>query len=280
MRKFYSFTIALFLIALVATMLLLRSEVGAATNVKRIMITGSSTIAPLMSELAQRYEVNHPELRIEVETGGSSRGIADARRGVVDFGMVSRVLKPEESDLRAYTVAWDGIAMIVHSSNTLSELSEAQVRAIYLGRIRNWKELGGEDRAIVVVHKAQGRSTLELFLEHFLLSAQEVRPSTIIGDNQQGIKLVSGNPSAIGYVSIGAAEYAANNGVSIRHLPLIGIESTRKNVQNGSYPLRRPLNLVVKGDLNRPEVKGFIDYCLSLEANDAIEEMFFVPLSH
>lgn len=242
-----------------------------------IIATGSSTVAPLVAEMVQSFEQQHPGVRINVETGGSSRGVADALRGLVDFGMVSRSLKPEEHELRAYTIAWDGIAIIVHSSNPISDLTEEQVRKIFRGEIANWSALGGPDKQIVVINKAQGRSTLELFLEHFGLKAEEVRASTVIGDNQQGIKLVAGNSAAIGYVSVGAAEYAEAQGTSLRSLPLRGVASTRANVQNGSYPLRRPLNLVIRGEPANPHVQAFIDFALSARSDQIIEELYFVP---
>lgn len=245
----------------------------------RLITTGSSTVAPLISEIAKRYEDNHPGTRIDVETGGSTRGVTDARRGAVSFGMASRALKEDENDLQAHTIAWDGVAMIVNSANKIPELSSEQIRAIYRGEISNWKEVGGNDQDIVVVNKAQGRSTLELFLEHFELKAEEIKADTIIGDNQQGIKLISQNPSAIGYVSIGAAEFEAKNTGLLRHLPLDGVASTTENVKNGTYPLRRPLNLVTKGALS-PAVSDFIKFATSNKVNDLIEELYFVPQSN
>jgi phosphate transport system substrate-binding protein len=146
---------------------------------------------------------------VDVQTGGSSRGIADARKGLADIGLVSRGLGPGESDLRASTIAIDGISVIVHASNAVAALSDAQIRAIYSGAGSNWREFGGVDRRITVVNKAAGRSTLELFLDHFGLRNSDVKAQVVIGDNQQGIKTVAGNRGAIGYVSIGTAEYAA-----------------------------------------------------------------------
>ena len=83
----------------------------------KLTLTGSSTVAPLAGELAKRYESLHPGVRIDVQTGGSSRGIADARRGTADIGMASRALKPGEEDLAAHTIALDGITVIVHKDN-------------------------------------------------------------------------------------------------------------------------------------------------------------------
>jgi len=247
-----------------------------ARDTKHVYATGSSTVAPLVSELAQAFEVNNPEYRIDVETGGSSRGIADATRGTVDFGMVSRALKENEVALQSATIAWDGIAMIVHSSNPVEELSPNQIQAIYKGEIDNWREVGGDDREIVVVNKAQGRSTLELFLEHFQLKAPDIKADTIIGDNQQGIKVVSASPAAIGYVSIVAAEYEIANGARLKALPLEGIQSTRANVLSGEYPLRRPLTIVYKKGALTESAEAFTSFMGSSKAVPIIEEMYFV----
>lgn len=245
----------------------------------RLITTGSSTVAPLIAELARIFEQHRPGTRIDVETGGSSRGIADVRSGVVDFGMASRALKPEEKEegLRSITVAMDGIAIVLHKKNPVSALTHDQIRDIYLGRINRWATVGGRDAPITVINKAQGRSTLELFLEHFSLRAEEVKASSIIGDNQQGLKLLSSNTDAIGYVSIGAAEYELEQGRPLKLLPMGGIEATTLNVRNGSYPLVRPLNLIVRGAL--PALaKEFIGFLRSESAANIIEEFYFVPV--
>jgi len=241
-----------------------------------ISLSGSSTVAPLVAELGKAFETRHPAVRINVEMGGSSRGIADARAGLVDIGMVSRALKPDESDLKAHTIARDGIAMIVHSGVPVKELSRERIIAIYTGEMTNWRDIGGEDRAITVVNKAEGRSTLELFLHYTGLKAPQIKASVVIGDNQQGIKSVASIPGAIGYVSIGAAEAAAAEGASIRLLPLGGVEPTMSSVRNGTFPISRPLNLVTKGEPGEV-ARAFIEFCRSADADATIQELFFVP---
>lgn len=243
----------------------------------KLMLTGSSTVAPLVLEIAKRYEASHPGTRIDVQTGGSSRGIADARSGVGDIGMVSRALKPDETDLVAHAIARDGIAIIVHASNPVTELSADQVRAIYRGQIATWQSVGGPERPITVVNKAEGRSTLELFLQHFGLANEQIRASVVIGDNEQGIKTVAGNPGAIGYVSVGAAEYAATHAVAIRLLPLDGIPASIETVKDGRFPLSRPLNLVTRGQA-QGLAEDFIAYARSAAVHDLVQGLYFVSL--
>jgi len=245
---------------------------------QRLVVTGSSTIAPLATVLAERFEARHPGVKIDVQAGGSARGIADVRQGLATLGMVSRALKPEEGDLAADTIAHDGITMIVHRNTPVTSLTREQIVAIYTGQLRNWNEVGGPDAAITVVNKAEGRSTLELFLSHFKLSAPAIRADVVIGDNQQGIKTVAGNPQAIGYVSIGTAEYEASRGGPIRLLPLDGIEPSTATVSAGRFPLSRPLNLVHRGELGGI-ARDFVDFARSTEVHDLVTGQYFVPLA-
>jgi phosphate transport system substrate-binding protein len=248
------------------------------TASQKLVLTGSSTIAPLAGEIARRFESRHPGTRVDVQTGGSSRGINDVRNGTADIGLVSRDLKPEERGLRTHTIAIDGVGIIVHASNPVLMLNRRQLIDIYSGKIVNWKEVGGANSPITVVNKAEGRSTLELFLNYLNLKNSQVKPQVIIGDNSQGIKTVAGNRDAIGYVSIGAAAYEAKHGTPVKLLPLDGVAATVANVRNGVFPLSRPLNLVtqaVPGGLARQ----FIEFARSLEVHDLVEAQYFVPVA-
>ena len=243
----------------------------------KLALTGSSTVAPLAAEIANRFESEHPGVRIDVQTGGSSRGVADARRGSADIGMASRALKESESGLLSFTIARDGICVILNSANPIKELTEQQVVDIYTGKIDNWSQVGGNDAPITVVNKAQGRSTLELFLEYFKLEATQVAADVIIGDNEQGIKTVSGNKNSVCYVSVGAAEYSAETGVPIKLLPLNGVPANIETVADGSFPLNRPLNLLTNAPPKGLK-KVFIDYAKSQKVHDLVTDLYFVPV--
>ncbi len=242
---------------------------------KHLTLTGSSTVAPLAMEIAKRYESQHPGVRIDVQMGGSSRGINDTRMGLAGIGMVSRALKPTEQDLTSFLIAMDGIGIILHKSNVVSALSDAQIIDIYTGKINNWQQLGAADLAITVVNKAEGRSTLELFLQYFTLKNSQIKAQVVIGENQQGIKTVAGNPGAIGYVSIGTAEYEQALGTPIKLLPMAGHAATVESVAKGDYPLSRQLNLVVSTE---PVglLKNFITFAQSTAVKDLIAAQFFV----
>ena len=244
----------------------------------RLVITGSSTIAPLVLAIGKRYESRRSGVRIDVQTGGSSRGISDIRQNLAHVGMASRALKNDEQDLYGTVIAYDGIGLIVHRSNTLAALDSNDITAIYTGRITNWKEVGGIDAPITVVNKADGRATLDLFLNYFNLQNTQVQAHVVIGDNEQGIKTVAGNPHAIAYVSIGTAEYDAAHGVPIKLLQLENIPASLKTLQEGRFPLSRPLTLVTN-KTPTGALKAFIDFAKSPEVHDLVTQYYFVPFA-
>jgi phosphate transport system substrate-binding protein len=243
----------------------------------RLTLTGSSTVAPLVAEIAKRFEQQHPEVRIDVQMGGSGKGIADARQGLVEIGMASRALQPSERELTAHPIAVDGVCLIAHASNPVETLDDTEVRAIYRDQINDWKAVGGKDLPMTVVHKAEGRATLAVFLEYFQLDNPEVVADVIVGDNQHGIKTVAATPGAIGYVSIGTAQADVAAGVPLKLLPVGGVPPTPANVAAGTFPLSRPLNLVTSGEPSRL-ARRFIAYCQSEAVDDLVIAQAFVPL--
>ncbi len=261
---------------LAAAILIIGGCKGGGDGGQRLMLTGSSTVAPLATEIARRFEARHPGVRVDVQMGGSSRGMADARQGLCDIGMMSRALKPGEEDLTATTIAHDGIGIIVHADNPVAALEREQIIGIYKGAMTSWAEVGGGQGAITVVNKAEGRSTLELFLEHFGLKNSEVKAHVVIGDNEQGVLTVAGNPNAIGYVSIGTAESDVAHGVPIKLVRLGEVEASSSKVKAGSYPLSRPLNLVT-GARTSKLAQEFIAFASSAEVKDLVQGAYFVP---
>ncbi|MCB1062646.1 MAG: phosphate ABC transporter substrate-binding protein [Verrucomicrobiae bacterium] len=244
-----------------------------------ITLTGSSTVAPLVADAAKRYEADHPGVRIDVQTGGSSRGISDVRSGLADLGMASRVLKPEESDLTAHRIAMDGVGVIVHKDNPVSNLQKEQLIDIYTGKIKNWNVLGGLNAEIVVANKAEGRATLEVFLAYTGLDSADIKADVVVGENQQAIKTVAGNPAAIGYVSIGAAASEAAAGALIQLVSCDGIPASTDSVSSGEFPITRPLQIITKGTPSSA-AQEFLEYLKSPRINDLIESHLYVPLEH
>lgn len=244
----------------------------------KLVITGSSTMAPLIAEIGKRFESLHPKVRVDVQTGGSSRGITDAKQGLADIGMSSRLLKDEEkADLVTYILARDGVCFLVHKSNPIEALTDQQIVDIFTGKITNWKHVGGRDAAVTVINRADGRSELELFSHHFKVRPMDIKAHLIAGDNEQGIKTLAGNPHAVIYMSVGTSEYDAAQGIPIKLLPLGGVAASTANVRNETFPFARPLVLVAKPN-PKPLTKEFVDFALSLKVHDLIEEFSFVPI--
>ena len=244
----------------------------------KLVITGSSTLAPLVADIGKRYESIHGGVRVDVQTGGSSRGLADVRQGLAAIGMMSRPLHTTEQDVMSIPIARDGITMIVHRTNPVTALQNNQIVNLYTGKIRNWKEIGGMDAPVTVITKAEGRGTLSLFLTYFQLQNVDIRAHVVVGDNEQGIKTVAGNPHAIAYVSIGTAEFEAEHGVPIKLLPIRNIPASLDNLQNGTFPLSRAL-LLVTNFTPTTLAKDFIHFTQSAAVYDLITQHYFVPIS-
>jgi len=243
-----------------------------------LVLTGSSTIAPLMADLAAAYEKSNPGWRIDVQSGGSSRGIRDVRQELADAGMVSRSLTAAESDLSAHTLARDGVALIVNSHNPVKSLDKQEVRGIYRGEIENWSEPGGSNQPITVINKAAGHATLMVFLEYYELEPETIKADIIAGENQQVIRSVAGDPAAIGYVSAGSAEFEAENGMPIKLLLLEGVRPTAESIRSGEYPLKRELHIVTRGNPG-DELRKFMAFWRTPEAARIIREHYFVPVA-
>ncbi len=243
-----------------------------------IRLAGSSTIAPVMLEIAKLFEQSGDAPRVFVETGGSSKGIIDLRKGLANIAMVSRPLKPREADLRAHIIARDGIAALLHAENPVTEISKQQLRAIFTGDITNWAELGGTDSDIIVISKGEGRATsvvLNAFLE---VTADQIRGDLVAAENAQMIKTVSLIPDSIGYVSIGAALMDMSFGVPVKLVALGPVAATLENVANDSYTAIRPLNLVTEAEVS-PSIRDLIEFSSTEAVSSIIRDLSYTPVT-
>ncbi len=261
------------LVGLVAAGVLVTTAM--ADSQSRFLITGSSTVAPILQLASERIEAEHPGLLIDVQTGGSSRGIQDARAGSVDAGMASRDLTPEEAaGLHVVPLAYDGVALIANTANPLTSITTEQVADLYLDRVNDWSAFGGSG-PVTVVHKAEGRATLEVFLKHFGFDNKAIQADVIVGDNAQGVRMVANDPNAIGYVSIGEALHAVENGEPIRLLALDGVEATLETVADGTFPVRRTLYIMFPESTGASET--LLDYLRGPAGRRIMDELSFVP---
>lgn len=248
-----------------------------AGEARDIRLTGSSTIAPVMQEISKLFEQSEAGTRIFVETGGSSKGIADLRKGLADIAMVSRDLKPGEADLKAHVIARDGIAALVHAGNAVNAISQADLRGIFTGAITNWAQVGGASGEIIVVSKGEGSAT-SVVLNGFLgVTADQIKGDLVATENAQMIKTVSLTPGSIGYVSIGAAVVDIGFGVPVKLIALGDVPATLENVADGSYQATRPLNLVTAGAPD-PALSNLLAFSKSTAVSGIIRELSYTPV--
>jgi len=240
-----------------------------------ISVAGSTTVQPLAEELAEAFIAANPGVKIDIQGGGSSVGVKSAGQGTVDIGTASREIKDSElkefPDLKIHTIAIDGIAIVAHPEVSVGDLTVEQVRDIFSGKITNWKELGGPDRAIVVVSREEGSGTRGAF-EELVMGKDAVIVATAILQNSNGAvrTTVANTPDSIAYLSFG---YLDN---SVKTLKIAGVEATTANVLNKSYPISRPLNMLTKGE-PQGVVKAWLDWILS-PAGQAIVAKHYIPV--
>jgi phosphate transport system substrate-binding protein len=245
-------------------------------NVRNLVLTGSAGMMPLLRDIGKRFESDHPGVRVDVQTGGSSRGVSDTRQGLADIGMVARSLKPDEALLHATPIALDAVCIIVNRTNLVETLSDDQIAGMYTRSITNWKKVGGPDLPIVLVHMSDGHALLDLFLDYFKLRSTQIRADALIQDSEQGIQAVATRPGAIAYVSCSRGQAVGEN-VPIKPLKINGIAPTTENVRDGTYPLSRPLQLVTR-DTPKGLAAEFIDFAHSNAVLDLIQKYHYVTL--
>lgn len=239
-----------------------------------LAISGSTSVGPLAEKLADKYEEEY-EINIEINQIGSSAGISNALNGVSEIGMSSRDLKEEEkaSGLEETIIAYDGIVVIAHPTNKVKDLTIDQVRDIFIGKITNWKELGGDDLEIVVVSREDGSGSRDAFQEIVGYSSGELVRSAIIASGNGNIKTtVATNKHAVGFISF---EYIDH---SIQPMKINGVEATAENVLQQKYELARPFLFVYKEENLTSEGQKFIDFILSEEGQKIVGEAGTIPL--
>jgi phosphate transport system substrate-binding protein len=238
----------------------------------KITFAGSTTLQPLAHELGEAFNERYPDIELDIAAGGSMVGIQAVHDGTVDIGMASRELKPEEAEgIEQHQVAVDVIAVVVHISNPVEDLTSEQLRAIYLGEIVNWSEVGGEDQPIIAVVRGKNSGTRgafdEIVLEKQEPAAPEIRTALTAGDMAVA---VMENPGAIGYVGFGNLE------PNLKMVSIGGALPSEETARDGSYRLVRPL-LFLTGPLTQPLGQSFIDFALSDEGQNIVEKSGWVP---
>ncbi|MFL7791528.1 MAG: phosphate ABC transporter substrate-binding protein [Anaerolineae bacterium] len=241
-----------------------------------ISLAGSTTVQPVAEKLAEAFKAANPGMQIDVQGGGSSVGVKSAGEGTVDIGMASREIKSSEMtefpNLVIHTIARDGIAIVVHPGVGVDELTKDQVRDIFSGAIANWSEVGGADKAIVVVSREEGSGTRGAFEEMVMGEEVVIVDTAILQPSNGAVKTtVSTTEDAIGYLSFGYLDE------SVKALAIDGVDAAVDNAKSGTYPIVRPLNMLTNGE-PAGEVKAFLDFIFSAEGQTIVEEEGYLSI--
>lgn len=256
-----------------------------------IQIKGSDTMVNLGQAWAEAFSKKNPGVNVAVTGGGSGTGIAALITGTADIAECSRTMKEKEIEKAKqngitpveFTVALDGLAVVVHPDNSVSKLTIDELSDIFTGRVTNWKQLGGKSLSIVILSREVNSGTHVYFKEHVLRkgnekSREEFSPMALLMPSSQAIAdEVSQNPNAIGYYGMGYISSAQKVIAVAKDKNSPYIEPTLENVKNGKYPISRPLLMYTKGE---PEgtVKEFIDFALSPDGQETVVKTDFVPI--
>jgi phosphate transport system substrate-binding protein len=247
---------------------------------KMIIIDGSTTVGPIAKAFATYYRDKHSDVTITVSETGSGNGATSLMSGRCDIADMSRFMKAKEFQgcvekgimPVAHVVAMDGIAIVVHPSNPVDKLTVAQVRDIYMGKISNWRALGGPDMAIVKISRDTSSGTYETF-EGLVMNKEEIKGAEYVQSNGAARARVSNTPAAIGYVGIGFVE-------DVKALVINGIKPTPRTIATGVYPIARPLFMFTNGYPKLgSHLHRFITLYLSREGQKILEENGFVPVT-
>ena len=260
------------------------SETGTAS--KSVTVKGSDTMVILGQRWAETYMKEHPDRRIQVTGGGSGTGIAALINGGTDICEASRPMKDKEKEMvrsrrgknaMEIPVAMDGVAIYVHQSSSIQSLTPTQIKAIYTGKIVNWRDVGGKDQRIVAYSRENNSGTYVFFKEHVLNNEDFSQEVQTLPGTAAVVNAVSKDPASIGY---GGVAYASGiKEVAIRRDEASeGVKPSLETVRSGHYPLSRQLFFYTFGAPSG-EIKTFIDWVLAPEGQKICEAVGYYPLT-
>ncbi len=262
--------------AVLTLILLLVPVTGLLTACSRseaaVIVAGSTSVQPFAEILSEEYTRLHPGVSIDVQGGGSSAGVRAVQTDTAGIGMSSRELKGDEKTLWSVEIAKDGLALIVHASNPVSNLSLGQIRDIYAGVITNWSQVGGQPGQIHLFTREEGSGTRDAFT-NLVMNKVEITDKALVQDSNGAVRqLVSDDPNAIGYISLGLVNS------KVKALAMEGVAATHENVANGSYKLSRPF-LFLAHSTPTGTVNAFIDFVLSADGQKILNAEGLVTMA-
>ena len=247
-------------------------------------IKGSDTVLPIAQQTAEAYMASQPDARVTVTGGGTGVGISALLDGTTDIAMASRAIKFSETmkakaageDLQEVVIAYDALAVVVHPSNPVSRLTREELEAIFRGKITNWKEVGGDDRKIVVYSRETSSGTYEFFKESVLKNKNYMSSSLSMPATGAIIQSVSQTKGAIGYVGLAYISPRVKT-MAVSYDNEHYAQPSLENALNKSYPIVRPLYYYYNKK-NARTVKGLLQFVLSDEGQEIIKKSGYIPV--
>jgi phosphate transport system substrate-binding protein len=270
--------ISILLIALMA------GAVGSnlALAIEAVPVSGSTTVLPLAEGGGEGFNAEQSEYRVTVTGGGTGVGMKNIAQGTSDISMASREVTADEisqfgDQFQERLIAYDGIVIAVSKEiyeAGVTALTKDQVKRIYAGETRNWKEVGGPDEEILVAAREMGSGTRDTFNEEIMDDKKAETPgvSTVAGSNAEIRTTLTGSDKAIGYLGFSYAEDG-----SVGMITLDGVTPTAESIKDGSYELARRLYFYTFGDAS-PGAQAFINFMTGPKGQQVAEEYGFVPL--
>lgn len=258
------------------------------TEQRYLTIKGSDTMVHLVSEWAESFMNQHPDVELSVTGGGSGTGIAGLINGTTDICASSRAINKKEQDLAGgrgatpveFKVALDGIAVIVHPENRINALTLKQLEEIFTGRITDWQGVGGDALPILVFSRESSSGTYVFFQEHVMNRLDYTPSARLLPGTSALVQAVAADRGAIGYVGLG---YVAEAGDLVKPLAVKAgddqepVAPSDQSVKDASYPVVRPLFLYTNGE-PQGTVKEFMDFVLSPQGQTIVESAGYVRM--
>lgn len=248
------------------------AQATAAKVTGSVSTDGSTSMEKVIGALGEAFQ-NNTGISFSYNPTGSGSGIQAVQEGRCDIGLSSRALKDDEkaAGLTETVLAYDGIAIIVHPDNALTDIDLETISKIYTGEISNWKEFGGEDAEIVVIGREAGSGTRDGF-ESITGTKDACKYRQELTSTGDVITTVSQNPAAIGYASLASVKK------TVKALNVGGVTPSEETIKDGSYVVQRPFVLVTKTDAKLSDAAQlFFDYVTSADAGEIISEAGAVP---
>lgn len=249
---------------------------------KKIVIDGSTTVGPIAKAFAEYYMSIEKEVNITVSESGSGNGAKSLINSTCDIADMSRFMKDKEFKAAvdkgvfpvAHVVALDGLPIIVHPANPVKGLTMEQVKDIYMGKITNWKEVGGPNKKIVTISRDTNSGTYETFHKLVMKKQKIAQGTEYVGSNGAVRARVQSTPTAIGYAGLGFVDR------TVKALTINGVYPSKKTVVSGKYPIARPLFMFTNGFPKMgSDIFRFVTLHLTKKGQEMVERIGFVPVT-